>query len=152
MPQPDAALFAPLAVALATTMCTIPIHATGVSGIFLFLRRERKRGFTGTRFAENVLALSAMVTMALISHLGQMALWAGVFIVCGEFDRFSPAFYHSAMNYTTLGYGDIVMSPHWRLLGPLEAANGVLMFGVSTAALFAIILRFVETRLHIEFR
>ena len=46
--------------------------------------------------------------------------------------EFAVAFSHSAVNYTTLGYGDIVMSPHWRLLGPLEAASGTLAFGWSS--------------------
>jgi hypothetical protein len=50
------------------------------------------------------------------------------------------------MNYTSLGYGDIVMSPSWRLLGPLEAANGLLMFGISTAMIFAVIQRLVQPR------
>jgi len=45
---------------------------------------------------------------------------------------FAPAFYHSAVNYTTLGYG-LVVSPRWRLLGPLEATSGTLAFGWSTA-------------------
>ena len=57
---------------------------------------------------------------------------------------------HSAENYTTLGYGDVVMSPSWRLLGPLEAADGMLMFGISTALIFAVISRLVETRLHLS--
>ena len=43
------------------------------------------------------------------------------------------------MNFTTLGYGDIVMSREWRLLGPLEAVAGMLMFGISTAVLFAVV-------------
>jgi Ion channel len=60
---------------------------------------------------------------------------------------FGAAFYHSAENYTTLGYGDVVMSASWRLLGPFEAADGMLMFGVSTAMIFAVIQRLVEIRL-----
>jgi hypothetical protein len=50
------------------------------------------------------------------------------------------------MNYTTLGDSDNVMSPSWRLLASLEAANGMLMFGVSTATLFAIVQRLFQTR------
>jgi hypothetical protein len=50
------------------------------------------------------------------------------------------------MNYTTLGDSDKIMSPSWRLLVSLEAANGMLMFGVSTAMLFAVILRLFQTR------
>jgi hypothetical protein len=50
------------------------------------------------------------------------------------------------MNYTTLGDSEKVMSPSWRLLAPLEAANGMLMFGVSTAMLFAVIQRLFQIR------
>ena len=60
--------------------------------------------------------------------------------------RVRKAFYHSAVNYTTLGYGDLLLTPSWRLLGPLEAANGALMFGVSTAMVFAVIQRLLLTR------
>jgi hypothetical protein len=66
--------------------------------------------------------------------------------MCGEFADFGTAYYHSAVNYTTLGYGDMVMSASWRLLGPLEAANGMLLFGVTTAMIFTIMLRLVEAR------
>jgi len=60
--------------------------------------------------------------------------------------RIGIACYHSAVNYTTLGYGDIIMSPSWRLLGPLEAASGILIFGVSTAMIFAAIVRLTQER------
>jgi hypothetical protein len=50
------------------------------------------------------------------------------------------------MNYTSLGYGDIVMSPAWKVLGPIEATNGLLMFGVSTAMIVAVIQRVIERR------
>jgi hypothetical protein len=50
------------------------------------------------------------------------------------------------MNYTALGDSDKVMSPSWRLLAPLEAANGMLMFGISTAMLFAIVQRLIHTK------
>jgi hypothetical protein len=63
---------------------------------------------------------------------------------CGEFRRFKLACYHSAMNYTTLGYGDIVMSPRWRFMGPLEGLNVMLPVGLSTAALFAVVQQVVR--------
>jgi hypothetical protein len=77
-------------------------------------------------------------------------LWALVFVGCGEFSDLAAALYHSAENYTTLGYGDVVMSAAWRLLGPLEAADGMLMFGVSTALIFTVINRLVSARLHLS--
>jgi hypothetical protein len=60
---------------------------------------------------------------------------------------FETAFYISAQNYTALGYGDIVPSERWRLLGPLEAINGLLLFGLSTALMFAVLNSLVTHRL-----
>ena len=69
-----------------------------------------------------------------------------IFVAAGEFQEFAVAFYHSAVNYTTLGYGDIILTPSWRLLGPLEAANGALLFGVSTAIVFTVVQRLILAR------
>ncbi|WP_303902430.1 potassium channel family protein [Thiohalomonas denitrificans] len=71
----------------------------------------------------------------------QMAVWAAVLVLCGEFVEYTAAFYHSAVNFTTLGYGDIVMSERWRVLGPLEAVNGILMLGLSASMLYATFTR-----------
>jgi hypothetical protein len=83
---------------------------------------------------------------ALLAHLAEIALWAALFVFCGEFSVFGTAYYHSAVNYTTLGYGDLIMSPSWRLLGPLEAADGCFMFGVSTAIVFAVVQMLIHRR------
>lgn len=64
---------------------------------------------------------------------------AWVFFVFSTWLVFSASFfYHSAVNFATLGYGDIVMSGNHKLLGPIEAINGVLMIGVSTAVLMTV--------------
>lgn len=68
-------------------------------------------------------------------NLAQVAIWALLFRLLGEFPQYGDAFYHSAVNFATLGYGDIVMSARHKLLGPLEAMNGALMIGASTATL-----------------
>ena len=65
-------------------------------------------------------------------------------MACGEFKEFATAFYHSVVNFTTLGYGDLVMSEKRRILGALEAANGVLMFGLTTSILFVILNELVK--------
>lgn len=77
--------------------------------------------------------LSAIMLIMMLGNFVQIALWAGMFVYLGEFSLFSDAVYHSAVNFATLGYGDVVMSDEHKLLGPLEAANGAIMFGVSTA-------------------
>ena len=83
-----------------------------------------------------VVMLSVM-TILVVGNLAQLMIWAAVFQLLGEFERFGDAVYHSAVNFAALGYGDVVMSEKHRLLGPLEAINGVLMIGVSTAALMS---------------
>lgn len=81
--------------------------------------------------------LNSVMTILVVGNLVQVTLWALVFRLLGEFEELSTAIYHSGVNFATLGYGDIVMSEQHRLLGPMEAINGVLMIGVSTAALMA---------------
>ena len=65
----------------------------------------------------------------------QVGIWALLFLLLGEFQAFSEAYYHSMVNFATLGYGDFVMSEEHKLLGPLEAVNGVIMIGLSSAML-----------------
>jgi hypothetical protein len=83
----------------------------------------------------NLLVISGVMLLLLIGNLGQIAIWALLFMMQNEFHVFADAFYHSTVNFASLGYGDIVMSKEHRLLGALEAINGVLMIGISTAAL-----------------
>lgn len=87
----------------------------------------------------NMLLLSLTMLLMLMGNFVQMAIWAGLFMVVDEFDSFATALYFSGVNFATLGYGDIVMSPPWRLLGPMEAANGILMFGVTTAVMTTLV-------------
>ena len=144
----DIDVLLPLAVGAATTCATILIHALALVTIVHFVRRERRLGHTGVRFLKDVSIVAGITLLALAAHIVEIAMWAVVFGLCAEFPDFATAFYASAENYTTLGYGDLVMSATWRLLGPLEAADGMLMFGVSTAMIFAIIHRLIQIRLH----
>lgn len=140
------AMLFPLAVSAIAVACTILIHALPLSATVSFLRREKRLGRVGRGFWIDVAIVAQTVSFALLAHLIEIGCWAVLFVLRGEFSEFGTAYYHSAVNYTTLGYGDIVMSPAWRLLGPVEAANGMLMFGVSTAMIFAVIQRLIEAR------
>lgn len=145
-------LLSPLLVGVATTFCTILVHGLIVGIIISQVRRDLEQGRVGARFWPNLMLVTSMTLLALAGHLIEIGLWAAVFDLCGEFSDFAAAFYHSAVNYTTLGYGDVVMSARWRLLGPLEAADGMLMFGVSTALIFAVVQRLIQLRLGISDR
>jgi len=140
------AILAPLGVGLVAVICTIMIHALPLSATVNFVRRERKLGRAGKSFWIDMGIVALAISYALAAHLMEIGLWAVLYVICGEFADFATAYYHSAVNYTSLGYGDLIMSPSWKLLGPLETANGMLLFGVSTAMIFAVIQRLVETR------
>lgn len=77
----------------------------------------------------------------------QVMLWGVLFVWLGEFTELYEAVYHSAVNFASLGYGDFVMQKQWKLLGPLEAINGVLMLGMSAAALMAILQHMIKSQL-----
>jgi hypothetical protein len=144
--MPRIAILNPLAVSVSAVVCTILIHALAVRAIVYFVRLEKKLGRTGKSFWLDVAVVGRAIAVALVAHLIEIAIWAVLLEICGEFADFGMAYYHSAVNYTTLGYGDVVMSPSWRLLGPLEAANGMLMFGVTTAMIFAIMQGLVQAK------
>ena len=140
------AVFVPLIIGLPITVGTIVIHGVAVIAIIDFVRFQRQLGRAGVRFWSDLGIVTGVMIVALIAHLLEVLVWAIVFAACGEFTELSAAFYHSAMNYTTLGYGDVVMSPPWKVFGPLEAADGMLMFGVSTAMIFAVIHGLIQIR------
>jgi hypothetical protein len=89
----------------------------------------------GASYFSSMAILSGVMFLLMFGNLGQIAIWAALFQFLGEFNNYETAFYHSAVNFSTLGYGDIVMSDQRKLLGPIQAINGVLMVGMSTAAL-----------------
>jgi len=142
----EAAVLIPLVLALLTTLITIGIHAVAVGATIHFIRREYQFRHAGAGFWSDVAIVAGVILLALIAHLVEIAIWAALFVACGEFTGLAPAFYHSAVNYTSLGYGDVVMSAPWKLLGPLEAADGLLMFGTTTAMIFAVMQRLFRTR------
>ena len=89
--------------------------------------------------------LIAMLAM-LFGNFVQIILWGSLFLWLGEFSELYDAVYHSAVNFSSLGYGDIVMTENWKLLGPLEAVNGVLMLGMSAAALMVILQHLIKVQ------
>jgi len=86
----------------------------------------------------SLIVINGVMMILIIGNLAQLTVWALIFWILGEFNEISAAIYHSAVNFATLGYGDFVMSDRHKLLGPLEAINGVLMIGVSTATLMSV--------------
>jgi len=109
-----------------------------VFALVLLIRYFQRSVVTETNVptvAGDVRIISVVLLVLFAGHIVQFATWALLFVTLGEFSDFATAFYHSTVNFAALGYGDIVMSAKWRLLGGLEAANGVLMFGLTAGTL-----------------
>src|SRR5262249_9619082 len=140
------AILLPLGVAVTMAFSTVIIQALALMAIMRFVRHELRLGRAGVEFWWDVGIIVGATLVALAAHVVAIAIWGLVFRLCGEFSELAKAVYHSGMNYTTLGDSGTVMSASWRLLAPLEAANGMLMFGVSTTMLFAVIQRLIQIR------
>jgi hypothetical protein len=138
------AILRSLLVGLAATLGTIVIHGLVLHTIIMTLRRDLQRGVLGTRVWVNLTFIMGVTLLALAGHLGEIGLWAFALDLSGAVADIRAAIYSSAGSYTTSG-SDIALPPQWKLLGPFEAVDGMLMFGISTAAIFAVIQRLVHT-------
>ena len=107
-----------------------------------YVRASDSNTATGARVEIWPLLIAMLILTA--GNLLQITLWGALFLALGEFTEFYEAIYHSGVNFASLGYGDIVMSKDWKLLGPLEAVNGVLMVGMSGAALMAMLQQLIK--------
>ncbi|MBB2916515.1 ion channel [Cupriavidus alkaliphilus] len=129
-----------LAVGLPVMLVCLLLQAVFVAICLRYYVRFKHARQGRVSLGQEIMLLSVVMVMTLFGNFVQMAIWAILFMLLGEFADFTTALYHSGVNFATLGYGDIVMSPTWRLLGPLEAANGILMLGVSSSVMTAAVL------------
>ncbi len=98
------------------------------------------------RFLPGIRPLLVSMLAMVGGNFIQITLWGVLFIWLGEFSELYEAVYHSAVNFASLGYGDIFMSKNWKLLGPLEAVNGVLMVSMSAAALMVMLQQLIKAQ------
>jgi hypothetical protein len=125
--------------ALGLTVVTVIIHGAGTVASV----GRAARLWTGCRDRPGrfgaELVMAQLVGTLLLLHLTEAGVWALFFVLVGGLPDFESAVYFSLTSYTTVGYGDVVLLEPWRLLGPIEAAVGVLMLGWSTGVLVAAI-------------
>lgn len=112
---------------------------------WLLRRREYfERTASRRHFALLIVMLFASI---LLLHLTQTGLWAVFYYAQGLFSDFETSLYFSMVSFTTIGYGDVLLPRKWRLLGVIEGFSGVLLCGVSTAFIFAVINAIFQFRL-----
>jgi Ion channel len=87
------------------------------------------------------LQFSILMIVLMLGNIVQVAFWALLYWAFNAFENFETAVYFSGVTFTSLGYGDVVLNGRMRLLGPLQAANGLMMFGITTAVFIAAVQR-----------
>jgi hypothetical protein len=130
-------MFANLALGALMIAATVLFHTAGL----IALSGTMNRAVHWFRLHRHGLGKTVtMVTTVLgifALHTVEIWMWAALFFVMGEIVRFEDALYFSTATFSTIGYGDIILSPAWRLLGALEGINGFILIGWSTAFLVA---------------
>ncbi|QWC56356.1 two pore domain potassium channel family protein [Erythrobacter sp. 3-20A1M] len=113
---------------------TMVVQAGFVAAAFALDDRMIPSRFRKSRTGTTLLLASATIWM-LLALSAAAWLWAGLFMTLGAFQELEPALYFATVSLTTLGFGDVILSPEVRLLSAIVAANGLIMFGLSTAFL-----------------
>ena len=127
---------------------TIQAFATGI-WIRRLLAQMEDIEFSNFRLHTARLLISTSVFLIFI-HLVQASIWAVLYMLAPgivELNNFEEAMYFSLVTFTTLGYGDITISSVNRILSGLEAINGIILIGWSTAFMFSIYQQMIR-RLH----
>ena len=114
---------------------TVAIHGWGTSAWVNYMNSGR------AWFHKNpMITMIATATVMLLLHFAEVLVWAVTYIALTDsgLGAFESALYFSLVSFTTVGYGDIVLSEPWRILSGVEALGGVLLLGWSTAVMFGV--------------
>jgi len=85
------------------------------------------------------LVMGAAVLLMTALHTIEGMAWAGAYVFLGAVPDAKSAMLYSLNAMTTYGHESVSLAPHWQMMGALEALNGMLLFGLTTAFLFAMI-------------
>jgi voltage-gated potassium channel Kch len=127
-------MFDSLALATGMVTITVGVHYGGIVGLLALLRNRPRRRTKNPLLGQGA-AILFIVLSLMVLHAIEIWLYAGLYLAAGAVADLETALYFSTVTFTTVGYGDIVLEPGWRLVGAIESANGLLLFGWSTAFL-----------------
>jgi hypothetical protein len=127
-----------VAFGAAISVIAIAIHAVTVMAIVHGGRSVlAKRPSRPASHLVVVMVVTVAILMA--AHVAEVVVWSLAYAAVDAAPAGADPLYFAFVNYTTLGYGDVVPVERWRLIGPITAMNGVLMFGWSTAVIFEVL-------------
>ena len=132
-----------LLVGGAISAVNIAIHALVMTAVVQVARKASgQRIHNQSLFLMSVMTGTVLILMA--AHTLEIIVWSISYAVVDATPAGVNRMYFAFVNYTTLGYGDVVPVPRWQLLGPITAMNGILMFGWSTAVIFEVLWRAMQ--------
>ena len=124
----------------AVSTANIAIHALVMMILIQVARSASNR--SKSRASEHlVLVMIPTVLVLMATHASEILVWALAYSLVDATPPDADRVYFAFVNYTTLGYGDVVPVKRWNLLGPMTALNGVLLIGWSTAVIFEVLRR-----------
>jgi Ion channel len=128
-----------LLVGAGVSACNIMIHALVMTTVVRVAQTTAAQGSSRPTLLL-IAVMTATVSVLMAAHASEVIIWSVVYAMV-EVAPVGTDLYFAFVNYTTLGYGDVIPVERWRLLGPLTAMNGVLLFGWSTAVIFEVLRR-----------
>ena len=137
----------PLIAAFVLAFLSALIHALGLLGLLYWQTRQWPRIEADFRPRRNLPVFLILFGVILGLHLAEIGLWAGFYVWRSCLPDLESSLYFSAASYSTAGYGDIVLSRAWRLVGVMESVTGALLLGWSAAFFFTVVHRFFEIRI-----
>ncbi len=137
-------MVARLLIAWVVMLACVVIHAMGT--VVIVRRLIAPQLSTGRSLLSGIWLLIAVVTCFAAVHLAEIALWAMLYRGNDGIPDMETALYFSAVTYTTVGYGDVVLPPGLRLTAGVEALTGILMVGWTSALIFFVLVRIRAAR------
>jgi hypothetical protein len=134
-------MYGQLLLGMLLIMVTVLVHGMSLDYLIRFLGRIWPTFNTIFPRHGKPLFLSVTVLGIFLAHVLEIWIWAIVFLWTQDVQGLESALYFSTVTFTTVGYGDVILSDQWRLLGSVESANGMLLFGWSTAFIFEVMRR-----------
>jgi ion channel len=128
-----------LLLGIAISLINIAVHSMVMALISRATHRTSLAVEAARAWLRLVLVMWSAVSILMLAHLAEVAIWAATYRMLDITPQPLDSFYFAFVNYTTLGYGDILPAQNWRLLGPMTAMNGVLLFGWSAAVIYDIL-------------
>ena len=130
-----------LAICAFILVATVAVHTMGMMMVLQFIERQARLRKGHPLRDRNFHIVSGTVLIMFLASLVEVLIWSCTYLVLNAIEGPEKAVYFSMVTFTTLGYGDVVLDERWRMLASFEAANGIIMFGWTTAIILAVVQR-----------